>query len=574
MMKVCELEGCSKPLNKGKHYCNRKHAALGRAQKIKSMNVITSADAIPDQTKAWVTGLFGSDAAQVLSEMNDVVNVELAQIPKAAPTEGKTEGGYPPGSHHFAHLGLGDYRPDDDISYDKISLMQQNGQVVFATCLKKAPIRTVFRNQNSWRVESLDEEYGKRVDANLALLFPTMIDDMLTSFDYGVAFGEIRWETVPANRYGVDGNDLFTGIRAIDFCYPETIEKINRTSKGKFDGFTQKVQNQSKVVDVPLEQAVVFTYNKMFRNLWGRSFFRPMYVAWYWYEVVWRCFLRYLERQGTPVVCVKAPQRGKVELPDGTIKNAMDHALVIGADIAKSNVLAIPSDVDIDTQKPLWEVEYLASDNRTQVFQGALEMLGTQILRAGLLADRVATQESQVGSYNMASVHYIMTRLDDERILDGYVAQISEYILPRYSLYNRGGNDPGLRLKTEGLDVEEKQRLFQLITKLADAKHPELARIDVKRSLEVENVPTLSDEEYAAFKKEKDKEADKNMAREKELVIAKKASPLPDSSAGKTKQLSEVQNALDRGAIVPVYVTPSQVEAIERVAKLELVDAD
>jgi hypothetical protein len=521
---------------------------------------------VPDGVANVVHRYFGDDREvedMVLKDMEDFV--ELADgSPPAAPTEGKTEGGYPPDQ---AHLGLGDYRPDDALSYSKIELMLQCGQVIFGLNLKKAPVRTVFRNPDSWRIESTDKEHAKKVQANLAIVFQTAIDEILTSWENGIAVGETKYHNISPNQIGLDGSGTWTALREIDFVYPGTITKINRTAKGRFNGFQQQTVVRG-LVDVPRKQSLIITHDKRFRNIWGRSMFRNIYAVWYWYEVVWRCFLRFLERQGTPVVLMKAPQRGTVETEDGTLVRAMDHALVVGADIAKSNVAVLPSDRYEANNNEMWEAGYMSSDGgRHALFINALQELGTAILRGLLLADRVATQESSVGSYNIASVHYIMTRLDDERLLDHIVAQLNQYLIPMFGLFNIGANAPATWLTTEGLDIEEKQRLFQLIMKMADAKHPDLNRIDIARALEIENVPILDEEE---FKKKEDERAEKAIDMQQKMAAAGGKEQFKPKDEKKT----DTEKALEALGARQVYMTPGELKQIEEVTDLEFHDAD
>ena len=590
----CGRPGCENQLNTGSTYCSRSCAAYDRkrVKELASVNVVSDdKPKIPPKMRNYIISHFGEMADDVLKDAEDIV--KLADIPRAVPrppTRGRTVGGYPPEQSFVLTpgFGLGDYRPDDDVSYNNVELMLQNGQVVFALNLKKAPVRTVFRNENSWEIVSKDKELAEKVEANLQQIFPTVIDEMLSNFEYGVAVGELRWWNRTLDQIGLEGKDTFTALRAIDFCYPATITRFNKTADNKFNGFRQQANMNnvlSGFVDVPRDQSLVLTYDKKFRNLWGRSYLRPVFIYWYWYEIIWRCFLRYLERQATPVVLAKAPQKSKVRLANDETAEAFDHMMVVGADIAKSNVAVVPSDVDPETKQPLYEISYLTSEARTEIFTRALEVLGTQILRAGLLADRVATQESSVGSYNIASVHYIMTRLDDERILDHMLAQLDEFLIQKFGWYNVGPNAPSLHIRTEGLDIEEQQRLFQLLMKLADMKHPELERVDVQSALRIENVPMMSDERFEEYKKEKQKEADEAMKRQQQLMQAKQpGTPFPQKGSqqpsakepnrqvdNKPKtpreqaldDLAFIQTAIDMGDLVPVYVTPDELEQLD-----------
>ena len=466
-------------------------------------------------------------------------------------------------------------RPEDALSLDYIELMMRNGQVAFATALKVAPIRAVFRNDRSWTIEGGSKPLREIISANLRDIFPKHIDDWMLCLPYGASFHELVWKQMTGKELGIKrtahGNPWWV-LHETAPVYPGSVEVI-RKKNGTFGGFVQIGFNVDDVT-VGVDRAFVLTYNKRWRSIWGQSYYEPMFVFWYWYEVMWRAFLHYMQRMGQPVIVVKAPQRAKIKNPKtGKWIDAMVYALQLASDIARSNAVSLPSDVDPETNKPLWSVEYLSDQSRAAPFIDALKLLGTMILRAGLLADRVATQETQTGSYNLASIHYIMTRLDDERVLDMIVQQVNRYLIPKYVWYNGGlGKEPMPRLVTEALDIEEKTRAFQLLMKLADMKAPDLKRVDVERLLEAENIPMRSMDEYREHLKELEeikKEAGVQpppfAQQKKDQGTQEQGQPEEQSDAGKedlARLKNKVAKALSQGHIAPLFLTESDLEIL------------
>jgi hypothetical protein len=423
-------------------------------------------------------------------------------------------------------------------------MMRKNGQVVFTLMLKKSPVRTVFRNDRSWHIESKDQTMADVITHNLNKILPRHMGDILTYLDYGTAFFELVWKNTTMKELGLrrsDSGNNVAVLKKLNAVYPATIEQILVKSNGSFNGFTQRVSGtKGPFVKVPADQSLIFTHDGYFRNKWGNSYLTPMFPFWYWYEVVWRLFLRYMERMATPVVVGKAPQTHKVVDSAGNLVDAMDKALEIAGDVGYSNAVAVPSDVD-ENGNPLWVIDYLVSPAGSEnVFIRALEELGTMIIRSGLMADRVATQESSTGSYNMSSIHYIVTQLHNEWILDDIVYHLNEYLLWKYEYYNKGIRDSGTCMITEGLDIEEKTRLFQLLMKLADSKHPDLERIDVEKSLAVSNIPVKSEE---AFRKAQEDKLTR-MVEVQEIMAKSKTFPQDDKDSGKTTDKKKAEQSL------------------------------
>lgn len=574
----CAALDCDNALKTGARYCSRSCAATDRERKKKI------AQHLPPPLKSLVPAgvrkviyenMNADDAERTIADM---VTVYLQRAPKAPPTRGRTVGGRSVGSGFdisvYDRWNIGELRPADGLGFDDIELMRQNGQVVFTLTLKKAPVRTIFRNERSWHVESKDNELAEVSEGNLRHILPRAMPDILSMLDYGSSFFEMIWKYASLKELGLrrSSNKTYAVLEGLDSVYPGTVRKIRRKN-GRFNGFVQDTGGVKGEVSVPVEQALLFTYNGLFRNKWGESYLLPMFAFWYWYEVVWRMFLRYMERTSTPVVLGRAPQSHRVEDSSGHLVDAMDKAFEIALEVSTSNAAVLPSDKD-DSGEFLWTLEYLQDNNRVNAFIDALELLGTMIIRSGLLADRVATQEREVGSYNIASIHYIMTQLHNEWILDDIVRTANDYLLPKFSLYNRGSlTASALHLVTEGLDIEEKGRLFQLLMKLSDAKHPDLQRVDVVRSLEIQNVPVKSLEDFERDEKDALARSIEKMKAVQEVQAKDKPEfPQDKKKGGGNKQNDRqraeqsmsafVQALVDSGGAVPALITEGTVNAL------------
>jgi len=319
-----------------------------------------------------------------------------------------------------------------------------------------------------------------------------------------------------------DGEKIY-GYSSVDAIHPKSIDRILYTNDGKhYAGFVQKPSQ----IAIPAERSLTLTYDKRFRNLWGIPMLEPTYVLWFWYEVALRSFLRYLERMGTPVAVCEAPSRGQVRKPDGTLWRTMKYAMLVAGNAAKSNAIALPSDVDPDTNQKLWSLSYLTAEQRGAQFVEAIEMLGTLIIRSVVIGDRAVTQGSAVGSYAAANKHFQVTMLHNEHILTQFLNQFNSYLIPQLAQYNVGANAPPARMVTEGLDPDEKDRLFTLLNTMGNqADTSAMEYIDWVRIFEVENIPVLSEEDVEKLRENK-------LAREEErMTMQQKFATKPEEKA-------------------------------------------
>lgn len=510
---VCARPECGNPLNKGKLYCSSACAAMDRprVRKLETAMRALSTDArelVPRGLVQTLHSALGDGAIPVLEEIAVTLaeqRITPSPLLKTNITDSGEQGTYGAMPLLRGDGGVKVYRPHDALDYDVIEDMLRCGQVLFAVMMKTAYIRSVLRNPRSWAVECKDRRMADVVKGIMTRVFNRNGQDIVQHMPYGAAFFEKEFDLQPAEFWGIDKvRGDFYGYRNLKAVHPRSVECILYTSgERSFNGYIQKKSAGNKVT-VPPELALILTYNKKWRNLWGNPSLDPTYPYWFWYEIALRSFLRYLERTGTPVVVARAPSRGTLVTPDGTKTENMKYALLVAGYAAKSNAIALPSDTDSDTGQKLWELDYLTDDKRGDQFVRAVELLGTLIIRSQIIGERAISQGSDVGSYAAAQVHMNASMVHNELVLDELIGQVNDYLVAPLVQYNGTSQTPAANIVTEGLDQEEKNRLFQLLNTMGNQPGGNTLRlIDWRKILDVENIPTLSDEDVnKAFEEE------------------------------------------------------------------------
>jgi len=569
---VCARPGCQNELKTGSTYCSRKCAAADRAR-VKSLRQKLSRDAmklIPGDITTTMVDALGNGAYRVLEEWATT----LAESKELAPpllSYTSESGDY---SNRYGSIQTDHalYRATDQLGYDTIDDMMRNGQVAFGVEMKRSWLLSVFRNSRSWDIECQDEDTKNIVRAMMKRVLTRHAGEFMEAIPYGSYFGEKIWDFKEASYWGIDGvqdDEKYYGLKSIEAIHPRSINRIVFDDSGHhFDGF---VQNQAfGEQKIPVAQSLILTYNKHFRNLWGTPALDPVYPFWFWYEVCMRSFVRYMERMGTPVTVCRAPSRGQIRVPDGALMKSMKYAFLVAGNVAESNAVALPSDVDPDTGQKLWELEYLADDKRGTQFKDALELLGTLIIRSLVISDRAITQ-GPTGSYAAAAKHFAVTMLHNEHVLTQFINQLNSYVIPQIVEYNIGANAKPATLVTEGLDPEEKERLFKLLSTMGNqAGQTTMNWIDWKKIFAVENIPVLNQEDYDALKEEKQAAADEAMERQRKTGGQFPENGEEEEPEEKDESISEkVEQSADwalmhiaSGARFPVVLTAEGANAI------------
>jgi hypothetical protein len=472
-------------------------------------------------------------------------------------------------------------RRSDDIPIEDIELMRRSGPCVLGARMKKAPIISALSGERKWSVNSPNNKLAMVAAANLKNLFLYHLNDILTVMDYGTLFGSLVWaertaEQVGVTEKGVGKQSKWYVVDKLQSAHPETVQRILRDEKMHFLGFRhRRSRMKPQFANILAPQALVLTYNANFGSLYGQSLFDPAYNSWFWYEVVMRSCLRYLERMGVPVTVARAPSRGYTTRPDGTEVPNAEYALLVAGYAAHHSALYIPSDVDPQSGKELWQLDYLETDQRGEQFIAVLRFLSTQITRAMIIGDLASTQPAgDGGSYNLGSVHDKNTQVDNDQIFQNLLGQMNKYWLTRYAQFNVDyNNPPSIWLSAAVLDPLERETLMKLFATAGNVKIGEgtpLDWIDWEKAFEGVYAPVLSESERKALREQM---TDEKVEAQKKF---QEAQPKPQPQAANNgkqpppKPNQPVQNIaslIAEGGLVPVLLTADQAQQLVRPAE-------
>lgn len=486
-MSNCQRSGCNNPLKTGTKYCSPKCSAIAREEEkqIKLENVRNSTRGIIDTIK--------TEYPEVYSIMLEEGKVEIPM-----PVEAKTYGDLV-----LSFDEKEEYRPEDQLTFEAIERLRKSGPVVFAMEMKRARLLSVFAD-GRYVVDSPDKELAEVAMAGLRQVLPRIANDFTySSFVWGVSFQEQMWQRKSKYELGLSssksGVKQFIVPKVFASVSPMSVTKIFR-EKGRFNGFEQQPLGvgHKDPVKLTAQESLVIPYREEFRRLWGPSFLEPLYPLWITYERVLRAMIRYMDRMAVPIVVGKAPAKGMSTIPGSTttVKN-LQYALTLALSLAKSNAVAIPSDVD-ESGIPLWSLEYLTSESRQQSFIDVLEFLTQEMVRAALSADRSLSQSSGgVGSYNIGEIHAEASSAAAEMLLINFVHYINKYFMPYFGLYNRGTQAPPIYLKTQPVTTREQAILMTLLQQGASspAGTDFFNAVDWRALAEVSNIPIMAEGE-------------------------------------------------------------------------------
>jgi hypothetical protein len=459
---------------------------------------------LPKRLQDAATALFGE--IQLQSDYTGTIP-KYIKI-RRPPERGQTYGGGENITRTYSDK-LWDER-DEKLDFDTIDKMLRTGQVRFAVELKRAAVLSALFNELQWQIKCQDEPLGKIVAADLQRVFATYGAEMLTMLDYGCFFGELLWEYAPGKARGLKENKKWWVIEGINTVKPETVDRIERIGSGKdmgrFDGFVQERSSPWPEHKVPVEQALILTNRKKFRNLWGESILVPAYPLWYWFDLILSALVRYMDRVGIPLVVSRAPAKGTMTREDGTVMSTAAYGLLLAGEAARSMAVCLPSDRDPESGQYLWELDYLTDDRRGQQFIDILKFVSDLLTRSiimGAMADIAGTG----GGYNKEEARWAMTQLDNQMILGMLISQLSRYFIPKYAWYN-ATPQTYIEMILMGLDPEKVERVFKFLSTAGNqAGGNALNWPNWQEIFRLVGVPTLTEEEVEKLKKEKEQKA-------------------------------------------------------------------
>lgn len=131
--------------------------------------------------------------------------------------------------------------------------------------------------------------------------------EAMLACDFGYAMMEKVWE-----ERVIDGK-TYTILKKLAPRSPLDVKKWKFDDNGGPKSVVMYVRQGGEhsfgmqEVEIPIEKLVVFTYNKEFNNITGRSVMRPMYKHWYFKDQLYKIDAIQKERHGIGIPVIKLP---------------------------------------------------------------------------------------------------------------------------------------------------------------------------------------------------------------------------------------------------------------------------
>jgi len=251
----------------------------------------------------------------------------------------------------------------------------------------------IIRLSTGWEIQpasdnSRDIELRDFVDYNLSNLEGSFDDDLreiMSAIEYGISINELVWRVEDKGRYKgkiVLGNikqknpDKFN-VQTDDFgnIKPDGLINISPYDYGK---------------KYPIEKFLIYSFNKEFENVWGKSTLRSLYELWMLKQTLIKAWGVYLEKYGMPITKAKVPFNyfQNYEMIN-QIKKVLNQFRM------ETNII-VPDNV---------EIEIMKNDNTGgSPFDKAIEAINEQIRRT--ILGQTLTGNAGSSSYALGKVHF------------------------------------------------------------------------------------------------------------------------------------------------------------------------
>ena len=329
------------------------------------------------------------------------------------------------------------YNPDKLTMLD-YQEMRIDGQINLGLQFCKLPILAL-----DYTVECKDKKIADAVYTEIKRIYRDMVDKMLRALDYGYSVMEKVW--------GYQKETGLWGYKKLKDPDITTIE-LKTDGKGNFNGFKQV---SPATVDIEAEKAFVFTHRLENGNLYGISRTKSAYPYYYASKIMLLFANRYMERNADPFKIIRYPKDNNI---DKNVHPNLDRALALIEQVKGGSGIALPSDLDKEKDKYLWEITYVEDNQRNAQYINYMNFLNTMKLRSVIVPERTVSQDNSTGSYGMAEAHTKLFLLSEEGLIADIEDCINRYLIPQFVKYNFGDTAPKASLKIAS--IQDKHRTF------------------------------------------------------------------------------------------------------------------
>lgn len=463
---------------------------------------------------------------------------------------------------------IGAYNPSS-VSNRVKQKMRLDPQIRLGLSASKAPTFTA-----PWMAECESRELKAIVEYTiLERWMRTILHHGLRAVDFGYQVDEPLWmfgvETFSwHDDDGIEHTTDYTGygLRALRDLHPDSLKFVLTAKTGNTVGIVQ--EQPSGLMDVvkdmiPIERLFHFTHGQEWGNPYGDGRLTWVYDPWYWCTVMYLFCNQYFERRAVPTAKVFMPPNTTVKDPETNVsaRNPVQAlAMQIQTQLKNMSVLAFESIFDPGSQGRLWDIEYLETDPRGEMFLRYIEHLQTMKLRGLLHPERISTQDAEVGSQAMAKTHKGTGNLMATSMLDDVELMMNAQVIPQWAKAN--SITERIRVRHCGI-AEESETLFRdLLSKIVVAEQAVIegkdlgvingtvvGMIDAAKMLERLGIPMRDSAAYGLTDKMKATPTvapeDQKVAASRERIDLAVITESPSAPAAATLEYDELMEMFD-----------------------------
>ncbi len=403
--------------------------------------------------------------------------------------------------HRFVQADwLGPYTPTR-VAFWTLKLMREDPQLSLGLAAVKAPFFSI-----DYRVTGGNPRTRAFVRKTLtdSPLFGRLLGSILNAIDFGFQAHELIWglANVMIEEDGPGGIKpelvpqayVLASLGDID---PERVAEITIDEKGHLTGLL--VDGTQRLLGEKLLHAV---HQLEWRNWWGNPLLKRAYNPWYWCNWLYLYHMRYMEGKANPPYVGTAPFQSRYDEEKPREKQRPRNSVnVIAEQMASLRggwAAALPWEPD-EKGHNQWGISVLQDGGRVDQFITSINHMQGLKLRALCIPERIATQDTEVGSFAMVREHADIFLTILEGIKQHTVIPALNRIAELLTRYNFGRSAPVpvfeaselSRLRQELLAEIVKQALDVPLTLQDGREYTPAKLIDFQRALEALNVPLL-----------------------------------------------------------------------------------
>ena len=372
---------------------------------------------------------------------------------------------------------LGEFQPRW-VSLDTFQRMRNDPQVAFGTAILRAPLVNL-----EYAVEGEDPKIVAFVEHVLKQHYRrlALAGSLAIPFGFQVVAKEWAVEDLVVNRTKEGSRDketfrfpsarVISRFKAID---PRTLTLLIDPVADDWGGVEQRnPQAPGGVARVGRDGAALWSYRRedVFGSLTGFPAYQQIYEPWYAKKAMELFTNRYFERKADPVPKARAPE--SIPVQGGGRMSGVEYMQAILLAIKAGGGVVLPNVMDPQTQKYLFDFEYMMDDKRGDMFQQRLDALDVQILRGLWITDRAGTT-GEVGARAEAEVHAeTMAGMLQSNIKEWLDDVVNPQVVEPLVAANFGPEavrESGTHVTSGGLSADFKTLLKELLQKLIDAE--------------------------------------------------------------------------------------------------------